>query len=94
MTPRGSPFPLGRDPVCTSWVGQYLSFSLQLFMVLVTGVSWDLSSPESNSNYGVGDAHNEQWETVHQDDDNDVVPAEKDTHTHAEDSFGMRHMGL
>lgn len=55
-------------------------------MVLVTGVSWDLSSPESNSNYGVGDAHNEQWETVHQDDDDDVVPAEKYTHMHAEDS--------
>lgn len=49
-------------------------------MVLVTGVSWDLSSPESNSNYGVGDTHNQQWETVHQDDDNNVVPAEKYTH--------------
>lgn len=63
-------------------MAQYLSFGLQLLMVLVTGVPWDLSSPESNSNYGVGDTHNEQWETVHQDDDNDVVPAEKYIYTH------------
>jgi hypothetical protein len=62
-------------------MGPYLSFSLKLLMVLVTGVSWDLSSPESNSNDGVGDTHDEQWETVHQDDNNDVVPAEKYTHT-------------
>lgn len=44
-------------------------------MVLVTGVSRDLSSPESDSDHGVCDAHDEQWEAVHQHNDNDMVPA-------------------
>lgn len=62
-------------------MGPYLSFSLKLLMVLVTGVSWDLSSPESNSTNGVVDTHDKQWKTVHQDDNNNVVLAEKYTNT-------------
>lgn len=50
-------------------------------MILVTGVSWDLSSPESDSNNGVCDAHDDQWETVHQYNDNNVVPEIKKTTT-------------
>lgn len=50
-----------------------LSLGLQLLVVLVTGVSWDLPSPQCDPNDGVGDAHDEQWKAVHQDDDDDVV---------------------
>ena len=42
-------------------------------MILVTGISRDLSSPESDSNDGVCDAHDEQWEAVHQYNDDDMV---------------------
>lgn len=71
---------------------QYLSFSLQLVMVLVTGIAWDLSPPQSNSNNGVCHSHDEQWEAVHQDDDNNVVTARK--HTRAEEHVEMQFVEL
>lgn len=42
-------------------------------MVLVTGVPWDLRSPQSDSNDGVCDTHDKQWETVHQYNNNNMV---------------------
>lgn len=44
-------------------------------MILVTGISWDLSSPESNSNNGVCDTHDEQRKAVHQYNDNNMITA-------------------
>lgn len=45
-------------------------------MVLVTGVSWDLSAPQGEPYDGVGDTHDEQGQEVNQDDDYDMVAAE------------------
>lgn len=72
MSHPGLPSPLGHSAPSR---GQYLPLGLQLLLVLVAGVSWDLPSPERDSNYGVGDAHDEQRKAVHQDDDDHVVPA-------------------
>ena len=63
-------------------------------MVLVAGVSWDLSSPKSNSNNGVCDTHDEQWKTVHQYNDNNMVAARnKSKQTQAEDHIEMKYVG-
>lgn len=45
-------------------------------MVLVTGVSWDLSAPQGEPYDGVGDTHDEQGQEVNQDDDYDMVAVE------------------
>ena len=44
-------------------------------MILVTGVPRDLSSPEGDSNDGICDTHDKQWETVHQYNNNNMVTA-------------------
>lgn len=46
-------------------------------MVFVGCVARYFSSPESNSHYGISDAHDKQWETVDQHNHNDMIPAMK-----------------
>lgn len=50
-------------------------------MILVTGISRDLSSPKSDSNDGVCDAHDEQWKTVYKYNDDNMVTARNKKNT-------------
>ena len=50
-------------------------------MILVTGVPRDLSSPEGDSNDGICDTHDKQWETVHQYNNNNMVTARNKKNT-------------
>lgn len=63
-------------------------------MILVTGIPWDLSSPQSNSNNGVCDTHDEQGEAVHQCNDSNVVTARNKHKTPAEEHIGMWYVEL
>lgn len=63
-------------------------------MILVTGIPWDLSSPQSNSNNGVCDTHDEQGEAVHQCNDSNVVTARNKHKTPAEEHIKMWYVEL